>query len=153
MHGIIFHHVTRISDTRDSIKAEQLVKLFEQGKRILAFSQDIISLHYFLLKLSDEDVNIASKDDDPVVFDSSVEKTDAEEMFGLDTDHTTPLIGLFSNRFSEGVNLQSIYRFIWIPQLQLLSLNRDAVGSTDSMPFTRKLNFIGLEMKVCWAKR
>ena len=127
----IFHHVTRISDTRDSIKAEQLVKLFKQGKRILAFSQDIISLHYFLSKLSDEDVNIASKDDNPIVFDSSVEKTDAEEMFGLDTDHTAPLIGLFSNRFSEGVNLQSASTLVHLDTPTTVTVAEQRCGRVD----------------------
>ena len=36
-----------------------------------------------------------------LVFDSYVDKSDAENLFGLDTDFNEPLIGLFSNRFSE----------------------------------------------------
>ena len=37
-----------------------------------------------------EDVKIASKDGLSCCFDSNVEKTDAEDIFGLDNDHTAP---------------------------------------------------------------
>ena len=85
----------------------RLVDLYASGKRVLAFSENIISLHYFLTVLQKHPVSIASKNGIPLVFDASVEKSDAEDMFGLDTPKDEALIGLFSNRFSEGVNLQS----------------------------------------------
>ena len=104
---LILHQVKRLSPQRDEAKAMRLVELYESGKRVLAFSENIISLHYFLTVLQKHPVKIASKNGIPLVFDASVVKTDAEDMFGLDTPKDEPLIGLFSNRFSEGVNLQS----------------------------------------------
>lgn len=104
---LILHQVERLSPERDETKAMRLVDLYASGKRVLAFSENIISLHYFLTVLQKHPVSIASKNGIPLVFDASVEKSDAEDMFGLDTPKDEALIGLFSNRFSEGVNLQS----------------------------------------------
>ena len=143
----ISHHVQRISDRRDQIKVKQLVKLYHEGKRILAFSQDIISLHYFMKLLENKNVEIASKNGTQLVFDSSLkEKTDAENLFGLDTDYTKPLIGLFSNRFSEGVNLQSASTLVHLDTPTTITAAEQRCGRVD------RFNSLHSEIEFYWPK-
>lgn len=129
--GFILHHVERLSDSRDNMKVQQLSELFNSGRRVLAFSENIISLHYFLKRLQTMDVKIASKNNAPIVFDATVEKTDAEDLFGLNTPKDEPLIGLFSNRFSEGVNLQSASTLVHLDTPTTVTVAEQRCGRVD----------------------
>ena len=144
--GAISHHVNRISDRRDSMKVKQLVDLYKMNKRILAFSQDIISLHYFMGKLNGKGVKIASKNGKELVFDSSVDKSDAENLFGLDTDFNEPLIGLFSNRFSEGVNLQSASTLVHLDTPTTVTVAEQRCGRVD------RFNALHSNIEFYWPK-
>lgn len=142
----IFTHITRLSDRRDVVKVKQLEELYNQDKRILAFSADIISLHYFLEILSNMNVEIASKKDTALVFDSGVEKGDAEDLFGLDTDPNKPLIGLFSNRFSEGVNLQSASTLVHLDTPTTVTVAEQRCGRVD------RFNALHQNIEFYWPK-
>jgi hypothetical protein len=142
----ILHHITRISETRDSMKVQKLADLFKAGKRTLAFSENIISLHYILGKLNTMDVRIASKNGKALVFDSSVEKSDAEKMFGLDTNQEEPLIGLLSNRFSEGVNLQSASTLLHLDTPTTVTVAEQRCGRVD------RFNALHQNIEFYWPK-
>ena len=144
--SFILHHIKRLSDSRDSMKIQKLVDLFNSGKRILAFSGNIISLHYFLDKLTKRGVDIASKNGKALVFDSSVEKSDAEELFGLNTNHNEPLIGLFSNRFSEGVNLQSASTLLHLDTPTTVTVAEQRCGRVD------RFNALHQNIEFYWPK-
>jgi len=143
---VILQHVKRISDRRDFIKANLLVDLYQNGKRVLAFSSDIISLHYFRKILEKQNVELASKKGVSLVFDSTVEKSDAEDLFGVNTDHTLPLVGLFSNRFSEGVNLQSASTLVHLDTPTTVTVAEQRCGRVD------RFNALHQKIQFYWPK-
>ena len=96
--------VMKLSDRRDLSKLEQIVSLTKEHKKVLAFDWSISTLHYFDNILKSKGYNVICLTGDTTNDKiTSVEK--AESFFGINSLEDEA-IGLFSDAFSEGINLQ-----------------------------------------------
>lgn len=96
--------VSQLSDVRDQSKLNEILDLKNEHGKVLAFDWSVTTLHYFEGILSNRGYNVICLTGDTTNDKiSSVHK--AESCFGLESTNQKA-IGLFSDAFSEGINLQ-----------------------------------------------
>ena len=147
---LILHQVERLSPERDETKAMRLVDLYASGKRVLAFSENIISLHYFLTVLQKHPVSIASKNGLPLVSDAVLRNQMQRICLDWTPRRRSPHRSFF-NRFSEGVNLQSASTVFHLDTPTTVTVAEQRCGRVDrSTLYIQTLSSTGRKTSVYW---
>jgi len=136
--------VTRLSDKRDLSKLQRLTDLSNEHSKVLAFDWSIPTLHYFETVLSNRGKKVicltGSTTQNKI---SSVEK--AESLFGLESGDEES-IGLFSDAFSEGINLQGTQILVNLTNPTTIRIAEQRAGRVD------RLNTIHDSIKILYPK-
>jgi superfamily II DNA or RNA helicase len=96
--------VSQLSDERDQSKLNRVLSLQKEHGKVLAFDWSVSTLHYFEGVLSKKGHNVICLTGD-TTNDKITSVDKAETFFGLESNDDKA-IGLFSDAFSEGINLQ-----------------------------------------------
>lgn len=121
----------KLSNKRDESKIDHLIRLAKKHHKVLAFDWSIPTLYYF-------NERVRQKGSDSICLtgstsgskQNSVEK--AEQMFGLESSDKN-CIGLFSDAFSEGINLQGTRVLVNLTNPTTIRIAEQRAGRVDRL--------------------
>jgi hypothetical protein len=130
-YATILSLVKKLSPNRDESKLSHIIELSKKHGRVLAFDWSIPTLYYFenLLKAEKRKVICLTGTTSGNKI-TSVEK--AEMMFGLEAEDENA-IGLFSDAFSEGINLQGTRVLVNLTNPTTIRIAEQRAGRVDRL--------------------
>jgi len=130
----------QMSDSRETQKVEQIIKLFSKHKLVLAFDSTIITLDYLnsLIK-----TRYAENGIETYVVTGSTSKTKVLEKFDLGSSAAN-VLALCSDSISEGVNLQQASVLVLLDMPSVLRIAEQRIGRIDRLDSPHK------EIEVYW---
>lgn len=127
----IINYLNQLSEDRLYERIEQIKKVYNQNKKILAFDSSIITLTLYKDILDKENYeNYLFTGVSPTSKGKRV--IEAEKLFGLKSDNL-PRIGLLSDSMSEGINLQGTNVLIHLTAPSTIKRAEQRVGRVDRM--------------------